>query len=60
MEAGFVYACALSAGNVTVCILQKRGRALGAYARLPSFITMSDTARGTSGVKQVIDLLTVR
>lgn len=41
IEAGFVYACALSAGNVTVCILQKRGRALGAFARLPSFVTMS-------------------
>jgi uncharacterized phage protein gp47/JayE len=41
VEAGFVYSCALSAGNVTVCILQKRGRALGPYARLPNFVTMS-------------------
>lgn len=42
IEVAFVYACALNAGSVVVCVLQKRGTATGPTARIPSIGTLTD------------------
>ncbi len=42
VEAAFVYACAAYAGSTFVCVLQKRGTAVGPLARLANLGTMTD------------------
>ncbi len=41
VETAFVYACALSAGSVVVCVTQKRGSRVGPLARIPTALVLS-------------------
>jgi hypothetical protein len=44
VQDGFVYASALHAGSVIVCVVQKRGNAIGPLGRIPSFGTLTAAA----------------
>lgn len=41
VENAYVYACALNAGSVVVCVTQKRASVVGPTARIPSFGTLA-------------------